>query len=133
MSPRTVITWAENAEIFGDLGFAFRLTFLNKCDDLKGRWWRSSISGRSGRNCRKAWLTWCWIDGLVRLNVRSRQFMGKTIERMRANPKDDWQIDDVQRACREAGALCLQPNRGSHYKIVDPSGAVHIRSRRDGL
>ncbi|WP_185983713.1 cobaltochelatase subunit CobS [Aureimonas mangrovi] len=35
MSPRTVITWAENAEIFGDVGFAFRLTFLNKCDDLE--------------------------------------------------------------------------------------------------
>jgi cobaltochelatase CobS len=35
MSPRTVITWAENAEIFGDLGFAFRLTFLNKCDELE--------------------------------------------------------------------------------------------------
>ncbi|UIJ72432.1 cobaltochelatase subunit CobS [Aurantimonas sp. HBX-1] len=35
MSPRTVITWAENAEIFGDLGMAFRLTFLNKCDDLE--------------------------------------------------------------------------------------------------
>jgi cobaltochelatase CobS len=35
MSPRTVITWAENAQIFGDLGFAFRLTFLNKCDELE--------------------------------------------------------------------------------------------------
>jgi cobaltochelatase CobS len=35
MSPRTVITWAENADIFKDLGFAFRLTFLNKCDDLE--------------------------------------------------------------------------------------------------
>ena len=35
MSPRTVMTWAENAEIFGDLGFAFRVTFLNKCDDLE--------------------------------------------------------------------------------------------------
>jgi cobaltochelatase CobS len=35
MSPRTVITWAENAEIFGDTGFAFRLTFLNKCDELE--------------------------------------------------------------------------------------------------
>jgi len=35
MSPRTVITWAENAEIFGDLGFAFRLTFLNKCDETE--------------------------------------------------------------------------------------------------
>jgi cobaltochelatase CobS len=35
MSPRTVMTWAENAEIFGDIGFAFRLTFLNKCDELE--------------------------------------------------------------------------------------------------
>jgi cobaltochelatase CobS len=35
MSPRTVITWAENAEIFGDVGFAFRVTFLNKCDELE--------------------------------------------------------------------------------------------------
>ena len=35
MSPRTVITWAENAEIFGSIGMAFRLTFLNKCDELE--------------------------------------------------------------------------------------------------
>ncbi|MDX1716366.1 MAG: cobaltochelatase subunit CobS [Anderseniella sp.] len=35
MSPRTVITWAENATIFGDVGFAFRVTFLNKCDELE--------------------------------------------------------------------------------------------------
>ncbi|SPF30304.1 Aerobic cobaltochelatase subunit CobS [Pontivivens insulae] len=35
MSPRTVIAWAENARIFNDVGFAFRLTFLNKCDELE--------------------------------------------------------------------------------------------------
>ncbi len=35
MSPRTVITWAQNAEIFGDVGHAFRMTFLNKCDELE--------------------------------------------------------------------------------------------------
>ncbi|MBN9012549.1 MAG: AAA family ATPase [Rhizobiales bacterium] len=35
MSPRTVITWAENTQIFGDQAFAFRLTFLNKCDELE--------------------------------------------------------------------------------------------------
>jgi cobaltochelatase CobS len=36
MSPRTVITWAQNAEIFaGDLGLGFRMTFLNKCDELE--------------------------------------------------------------------------------------------------
>ncbi|MFC7517494.1 AAA family ATPase [Herbaspirillum sp. GCM10030257] len=33
MSPRTVITWAENCEIFGDTALAFRLSFLNKCDE----------------------------------------------------------------------------------------------------
>jgi len=33
MSPRTVISWAENARIFDDIGFAFRITFLNKCDE----------------------------------------------------------------------------------------------------
>ena len=35
MSPRTVINWAENHEIFGDLAFAFKVTFLNKCDELE--------------------------------------------------------------------------------------------------
>jgi len=35
MSPRTVITWAENARIFDDVGFAFRVTFLNKCDEIE--------------------------------------------------------------------------------------------------
>src|SRR5438132_9420945 len=36
MSPRTVITWAQNAEIFGgDIGMGFRMTFLNKCDELE--------------------------------------------------------------------------------------------------
>ena len=35
MSPRTVLTWAENAEIFGDVGIAFRMTFLNKCDEFE--------------------------------------------------------------------------------------------------
>ncbi len=36
MSPRTVITWAENATIFGgDVSFAFRVTFLNKCDETE--------------------------------------------------------------------------------------------------
>ena len=35
MSPRTVITWAENVRIFNDVAFAFRLTFLNKCDEVE--------------------------------------------------------------------------------------------------
>ena len=35
MSPRTVITWAENARIFNDVGFAFRVTFVNKCDEIE--------------------------------------------------------------------------------------------------
>jgi len=35
MSPRTVITWAQNAILFKDIGKAFRMTFLNKCDELE--------------------------------------------------------------------------------------------------
>jgi cobaltochelatase CobS len=35
MSPRTVITWAENLTIFGDVGLAFQLSFVNKCDDAE--------------------------------------------------------------------------------------------------
>ncbi len=35
MSPRTVITWAQNAEIFNDVAMAFRLSFLNKCDEME--------------------------------------------------------------------------------------------------
>jgi cobaltochelatase CobS len=35
MSPRTVITWAENVRIFNDVSFAFRLTFINKCDEVE--------------------------------------------------------------------------------------------------
>jgi len=35
MSPRTVITWAENIEIFRDPAVAFCLSFVNKCDEAE--------------------------------------------------------------------------------------------------
>ena len=35
MSPRTILHWAENIEIFKDTGYAFRVTFLNKCDEIE--------------------------------------------------------------------------------------------------
>ena len=35
MSPRSVIFWCENCEIFKDVGYAFRVTFLNKCDEAE--------------------------------------------------------------------------------------------------
>ena len=35
MSPRTVLHWAENTQIFKDIGYAFRVTFLNKCDEIE--------------------------------------------------------------------------------------------------
>ncbi|MEQ8402297.1 MAG: type II toxin-antitoxin system HicA family toxin [Roseitalea porphyridii] len=52
--------------------------------------------------------------------------MGKTIERMRANPKADWQIRDVERACREAGVVCKRPRGGSHFKIGNPKGGRRL-------
>ena len=35
MSPRTVLHWVENSEIFKDIGYGFRVTFLNKCDEIE--------------------------------------------------------------------------------------------------
>ena len=35
MSPRTVLNWCSNTDIFKDIGYAFRITFLNKCDDTE--------------------------------------------------------------------------------------------------
>jgi len=35
MSPRTVITWAENYLLFNDLEYSFKLAFLNRCDELE--------------------------------------------------------------------------------------------------
>ena len=52
--------------------------------------------------------------------------MGKTIERMRANPKADWQIADVERACREAGMECRKPSGGSHFRIGNPHGKARL-------
>ena len=54
MSPRTVITWAENADIFNDIGFAFRLTFLNKCDELERPLVAEFYQRCFGVSCRKA-------------------------------------------------------------------------------
>ena len=72
MSPRTVITWAENAEIFSDVGFAFRLTFLNKCDELeRAPAWPNSISAPSARNCRRARRR-CWSRDARAAPVRTR-------------------------------------------------------------
>jgi predicted RNase H-like HicB family nuclease len=48
--------------------------------------------------------------------------MGKTNERMRANPRADWQIADVEKACCEAGVICMKPAGGSHDKVGNPHG-----------
>jgi cobaltochelatase CobS len=58
MSPRTVITWAENTKIFKDIAFAFRLTFLNKCDEAE----RTTVAEYYQR-CFNAELP---VNGLVR-------------------------------------------------------------------
>lgn len=52
--------------------------------------------------------------------------MGKTIERMRSNPRADWQIADVERACREVGVVCMKPSGGSHFKVGNPKGGHRL-------
>src|SRR3546814_20355302 len=55
MSPRTVISWAQNALIFKNVGFAFRLSFLNKCDEaerpLVAESYQRSEEWRVGKEC----------------------------------------------------------------------------------
>ena len=55
MSPRTVITWAQNAHIFGDVGFAFRVASSTSATKPNGRWSPNITSGCSARICRRAW------------------------------------------------------------------------------
>lgn len=58
---------------------------------------------------------------------------GKTFERMRRNPRDNWNINDIQSLCRENGLSCEPPRGGgSHYKIRGPGGFMFTvpRGRR---
>ncbi|MEC8100573.1 MAG: AAA family ATPase [Pseudomonadota bacterium] len=57
MSPRTVITWAENAYILDNIDYAFRLTFLNKCDEAE-----RSIIGEYFQRCFARDLPNVWTD-----------------------------------------------------------------------
>jgi hypothetical protein len=53
--------------------------------------------------------------------------MAKVIDRMRANPNADWQIADVEKACREANLKCIPPDGGSYYKIRSPQrGLLYV-------
>jgi cobaltochelatase CobS len=52
MSPRTVLHWAENTSIFKDHGFAFRVTFLNKCDDTEKKLSQNTTKDALERICR---------------------------------------------------------------------------------
>lgn len=39
------------------------------------------------------------------------------LDQMMANPRANWDIDDVRKACRQAGLILLPPSSGSHYKV----------------
>jgi hypothetical protein len=45
----------------------------------------------------------------------------KRLERMRANPKDDWSADDVRVLCRSYGISCDKPAGTSHFTVSDPT------------
>lgn len=44
----------------------------------------------------------------------------KLLAKMRANPKDDWDIQDFGTVCNQVGLTCTAPTRGTHYKISSP-------------
>lgn len=48
------------------------------------------------------------------------------LEKMRANPKKGWTINDVQKLCNEFGMSCSSPTRGSHYKVSSAMLEGHL-------
>lgn len=58
MSPRTVISWAENCEVFRDPALAFRLAFLNKCDEAE-----RPLVAEYYQRCFGTELTESWVQG----------------------------------------------------------------------
>ncbi|MAI02867.1 MAG: cobaltochelatase subunit CobS [Rickettsiales bacterium] len=64
MSPRTVITWAENTIIFGDLNYAFKVTFLNKCDEAE-----KSIIAEYYQRCLAIDIPEQWLNNLEEKNT----------------------------------------------------------------
>jgi hypothetical protein len=54
------------------------------------------------------------------------------LDKMAANPADDWTIPDVERLCREVGLTCLPPSHGSHYVVFSDAldGILTVPARR---
>jgi len=48
------------------------------------------------------------------------------LERMRANPRGNWTIADIERLCRRSGLTITAPRRGSHYKVRDPGSGTTL-------
>jgi cobaltochelatase CobS len=59
MSPRTVISWAENYRLFRDLEYAFETTFLNRCDEAErpivAEYYQRAIGRSLDRAARSPW------------------------------------------------------------------------------
>ncbi len=122
MSPRTVITWAENARIFGDVGFAFRVTFMNKCDEAE----RSTVGGVLSALLQRGHSHRRLHHAEVHLTVGS----GHERHQQRQRPRRGVQARDRRRAARDrrtagrAGRLPTRPLRR------DPANAPGCRCRR---
>jgi cobaltochelatase CobS len=141
MSPRTVITWAENARIFGDVGFAFRVTFMNKCDEAERSHGRRVLSAllqrrypsggfttrkfapqRSRANSCNAWIADRMSGTANKDNARAEEFKRATAGVLRAIAEQP----DVQ--------VAFQPGpsgvSGKRARLPLPTRA--LARRRDG-
>ena len=130
MSPRTVITWAENAEIFGDVGFAFRLTFLNKCDELERTlvaefYQRSFGTGAAGeRRQRRDELIWPPTTSRparpTRRRSRSSARSPAACARWRARPNS-------KSPTRRSGRACVTSADGVKARLPEPPRKLDAR------
>jgi hypothetical protein len=57
----------------------------------------------------------------------------KLLDKMRVNPRNDWQVKDVETLCAQIGLTCTSPSSGSHYKVSSPhlaEGTLTIPAKR---
>jgi hypothetical protein len=143
MSPRTVITWAENAHIFGDIAFAFRVTFLNKCDELErtgGRTLSARLRRRAeGKRCQYRARSHGLIHGRP-----GRQFESKTgrcrgcgaipPRTDRLHPFDCRRFGNRSRVCQRASGTFRRAHAAAgNLQAADAPGLAVTRGLGDSM
>ena len=140
MSPRTVISWAQNALIFGDVGFAFRVSFLNKCDESRAAADRRILPARvrhrpAGKRGRQG-LSWRrWPSGhstssAARLPARRGRSRAIPRSKSCSRPKSRRRRARPRACLARAGARAAAGRRGARRRRCAGAAAAPPRCQR---